>query len=91
MKMVVFCVKDRATDAFGSPMFLAAVGQAVRTFSDEINRASDDNQLYKHPDDFDLFELGTFETDDGSFDVFVPRLLTRGKDVALHLLAKGVN
>ena len=89
MKLFVFCVKDRATDMFGTPMFLQAVGQAIRSFSDEVNRADADNQLYKHPDDFDLYECGQFESDDGSFDVFIPRLLVRGKDVSTQV--KGVN
>ncbi|WNK13984.1 MAG: nonstructural protein [Microvirus sp.] len=88
MKLYIFCVKDRATDAFGTPMFMAATGQAVRSFSDEVNRAADDNQLNRHPDDFDLYEVGVFDTDDGSFDVFVPRLLTRGKDVSLNFIEK---
>lgn len=84
MKLYVFCVKDRATDAYGTPMFLQAAGQATRSFTDEVNRAGEDNQLFKHPDDFDLYELGVFDTDDGSFDCFVPRLMARGKDVSLN-------
>lgn len=86
MRLLCFCVKDRATDAFGNPMFMLATGQAVRSFSDEVNRAGDDNQLYQHPDDFDLYELGDFDTESGSFDCFVPRLLTRGKDVSLRFV-----
>ena len=88
MKLVICCVKDRATEAFGSPMFLQAIGQAVRSFTDEVNRVEKDNQLANHPDDFDLYELGCFDTDDGRFDVFVPRLLTRGKDVSLNFVEK---
>lgn len=88
MRLYVFCVKDRATDAFGTPMFLQATGQAVRAFTDEINRKVEDNQLFHHPDDFDLYELGEFDTDEGSFDVFVPRLLARGKDVSLTYVEK---
>ena len=85
MKMVIACVKDRATDAYGTPMFLVSVGQGMRSFSDEVNRESEENQLFRHPDDFDLYELGEYDTDSGSFDCFVPRLLARGKDISTKI------
>ena len=77
----VFIVKDRASDSFGIPMFLMAKGQAIRSFSDEVNRAAEDNQLYKHPDDFDLYFVGEFDSDSGEFDCDAPIVLVRGKDV----------
>lgn len=82
MKMYVFCVKDRAVDAFGNPMYAVAPGQALRSFTDEVNRAAEDNQLYRHPDDFDLYELGLFDTQLGVFECGVPRVVARGKDVS---------
>ncbi|QCQ85032.1 nonstructural protein [Blackfly microvirus SF02] len=88
MKLSIFVVKDRATDVFGQPMFLVSSGQAVRSFTDEINRQAEDNQLYRHPDDFDLYELGEFENEEGSFTTFAPRLVTRGKDVSLTFIGK---
>lgn len=81
MKMTIFCVKDRATDAFGTPMFMLATGQATRSFSDEINRKEAGNQLNMHPDDFDLYELGWFDSDSGEFQTYAPQLVVRGKDV----------
>lgn len=84
MRMFVFMVRDRATEVFGTPMFMVASGQAIRSFSDEVNRAAEDNQLYQHPDDFDLYECGEFETSTGEFDVYVPRVLMRGKDCSLN-------
>ncbi|WNK12997.1 MAG: nonstructural protein [Microvirus sp.] len=89
MNLVVLCVKDRASDAFGNPMFLVAPGQGVRSFGDEINRAAADNQLYQHPDDFDLYELGNFDTDTGLFESHAPLILVRGKD--LSHISQGVS
>jgi len=83
MILSIFCVKDRATNVFGQPMFMLSSGQATRSFSDEINNAQADNQLYKHPDDFDLYELGQFDNEAGDFEVFAPRLVCRGKDVSI--------
>lgn len=80
MKMIVCSIKDRAADAFGRPFYVPAVGVAIRSFQDEVNRAADDSQIYQHPDDFDLFELGTFNDDSGLFELFdTPKLLMLGK------------
>ena len=57
MKMVICSIRDSAADAYGRPFFLPSVGVAIRSFTDEVNRPSEDNQIYQHPEDFDLFEL----------------------------------
>lgn len=80
MILSVFTVRDRATDQFGTPMFMVNNGQAIRSFSDEINRADKDNQLFNHSEDFDLYRIGTFNTDSGEFDVGRPEQLVIGKD-----------
>jgi hypothetical protein len=82
MIMRIFCVRDRATDQYGNPMFLVSRGQAIRSFSDEINRAAADNQLYQHPEDFDLYELGSYNTDSGLFDTGVADMVCIGKNVS---------
>lgn len=81
MKLDIFCIRDRGTDQFGNPMFLINRGQALRSFSDEINRAADDNQLYKHFDDFDLYCLGSYDTDSGLFHTSTPEMIITGKSV----------
>jgi len=82
MKLILCTVKDRAADAFGRPMFVPSTGIAIRSFSDEINRASEDNQMYNHSDDFDLYELGEFDDNTGLFSLHEqPKLLTLGKQV----------
>jgi hypothetical protein len=80
MKMIVVSIKDRAADAYGRPFYVPSVGVAIRSFQDEVNRQSDDNQMYQHPDDFDLFHLGEFDDNTGLFTNFdVPALLMLGK------------
>jgi len=82
MKLTICTVKDRAADAYGRPMFVPSTGVAIRSFSDEINRQSDDNQMYNHSDDFDLYELGEFDDNTGLFTLHEqPKLLTLGKQV----------
>lgn len=71
MKTIVMAIKDRALAAFGRPLFFAAVGQGIRTFGDEINRVAPDNTMNAHPDDYDLWELGTFDDMTGEFELLV--------------------
>jgi len=85
MKLSLCSVKDRAADAYGRPMFVPSTGVAIRSFSDEINRSDADNQLYNHPDDFDLYEFGTFDDNTGQFELYEqPKLLSLGKQVKLQ-------
>lgn len=83
MILEMYCVKDRATDVFGTPMFLLASGQAIRSFGDEVNRSAVDNQLFQHPDDFDLFRLGTWDNVTGMFLPCAPELVVRGKELVV--------
>ncbi|WNK12898.1 MAG: nonstructural protein [Microvirus sp.] len=77
----VCVIRDRAIDAFGVPIFVAAIGQAVRSFTDEVNRKGEGNQMNMHPEDFDLYVLGTYNGDLGTFDAASPRQIAIGKDV----------
>jgi len=85
MKMVIVSILDTAAGAYGRPAYLASEGVAVRQFQDEVNRASDDNQLYKHPDDFQLYYLGTFDDNSGAFDLLAsPKMIARAKDIMIR-------
>ena len=84
MKRIVVAVRDRAADTFGSPFYVVAIGQAIRSFSDEVNRRADDNQLFQHPEDFDLYELGVFDDSTGLFETGVPRQAAVGKDLRVR-------
>ena len=80
MNMIVCSIKDRAADAYGRPFFVPAVGIAIRGFQDEVNRQDKDNQVFQHPDDSDLYELGFFDDSTGLFDTLdQPKLLMLGK------------
>lgn len=68
MRLFVLSVRDAKANSFGQPFFSTSLGQAERSFSDEVNRAAQDNILYLHPDDFELFHLGFFDTDSAEFE-----------------------
>jgi len=86
MKTQICAIKDRASDAFSQPMFMPSLGIAIRQFTDEINKADDNNQLYKHPDDFDLWHLGEYDDNGAKFELIEPVQLALGKQVKIQTI-----
>lgn len=84
-KMHIVAVWDRAADAFMNPFVVPSLGLAIRSFQDEINRPEGD--MFKHPDDFDLYHLGLFDQDTGTFEVEkgLPKQLSIGKQLSTKL------
>ena len=78
----ILSVKDRMADAYGRPIFVPSIGVAIRSFQDELNRAADDNTMYKHPDDHDLYHIGTFDDDTGKLTSIEPTQVAIGKQLA---------
>jgi len=83
MLLFIVSIKDRAADVFMRPFFVPHRNVAIRDFTDEVNRVAADNQLNKHPDDFDLYLLGQFDDNIGSCVSDEPVVLVRGKDVLI--------
>lgn len=59
MILYICAVRDRAVDAFGQPFFCKHQNEAVRSFTDEVNREG--SVFYAHPDDYDLYSIGTYD------------------------------
>lgn len=81
MILQIFAIRDSAAGSFGRPFFLPANGVATRSFMDEVNRPAQDNMMYQHPDDFELFHFGSFDDETGKFFIIEPQSIMRGKDV----------
>jgi hypothetical protein len=64
-----------------NPFYVVARGQAIRAFSDEVNRRPAETDLARHPEDFELYLLGEFDESGGRFTSHEPVSLIRGKDV----------
>ena len=54
----LFTIYDQKAQAYLPPFFMHQTGMALRVFSDCVN--SNDHQFGKHPADYTIFELGTF-------------------------------
>jgi hypothetical protein len=78
-------VHDKATGLFSRPVYVASPAQAIRSFSDEVNRKGDDNPLNRHPADYGLYQLGTFDDEAGTcHDLDRPLLLISGTHAHLE-------
>jgi hypothetical protein len=81
MLVHLVAVFDSATQAYMRPFHCQAVGQAMRSFLDEVNNASKESDLSRHPDDFALFKIGEFDDSSGLISSVGPVLLCRAKDL----------
>ena len=75
----IFVVFDSKAVAFLPPFFMPEAGQAVRVFSDMVN--DDSHAFGKHPEDYTLFEIGTFDDREGKL-LQLKQSITHGVGVA---------
>jgi len=81
MKVIV-CVKDTAARVFGTPFFVQAAAQAIRSLRDEVNSKDSQSDVNRHPSDFELYEIGVFNDDNGAIIPHeAPVLIARAKDL----------
>ena len=59
--MVVVSIYDAKAECYSRPNFVRSAGEAWRFFEQEVNRAADDNMMFLYPQDYTLFEIGTFD------------------------------
>lgn len=80
MNLILIAVKDTAIDAFLPGIHsVRARGEALRNFTDTVNDPNA-KQLHHHPEDFELWIVGTFDDQTGTI-TGTPERLARGKDV----------
>lgn len=78
-KLQIFTVRDSKAEAFMSPFFMQANGQAIRAFADSVNGQNE--QFSKHPEDYSLWHLGSYDEATGVITCLdVPVCLGKGVD-----------
>jgi len=82
MKTNIFSIFDEKAQAFTSPFFQPAVGQAMRAFNDLV--VDSKTTIYSHPEDFSLYHIGVFDDNDAQVESFPqPRLLARATEFSV--------
>ena len=82
--LTIVAVKDRAVDAYNRPFYVPTIGAAIRSFTDEVNR--NESEMQAHPEDYDLYDMGTFCDQTGTFlpaEGGIPRVISRAQDVII--------
>lgn len=65
MHYVIVAILDKKVDAFGRPFTARTDNEAVRIVAQEANRVAPDNMLNTNPEDFALYNIGTYEDETG--------------------------
>lgn len=79
MLLKVFAVYDLKACAFFQPFFSGQSGSAIRGFGDSVNDGK--SPFGAHPEDYQLFELGTFDDNVGTLTGLLPmKLLCSASD-----------
>lgn len=65
MQYIIVAIYDKAVENFGRPFVARTANEAIRTISQEVNRADTTNMLNTHPRDYDLYQLGTWDDETG--------------------------
>lgn len=81
MKVGIFSIKDNNAGEFNTPFFQPRVEHALRIFRTEVNRANEQNLMYLYPAEFELHQVGSFDTDTGSITAGEPIRLAGGEQV----------
>lgn len=70
MNSKAFTVYDGKAKTFSSPFFMITTGMALRAFEDLVNDPA--TMPSRHPEDFVLYECGTFDDQTGLMEFINP-------------------
>lgn len=73
MKKILIAVLDLGTECFATPFFVDHQIHATRQFIQECGNP--DSEISKHAKDYELWQLATFETDNGQITPDQQRIL----------------
>lgn len=82
MQYILCVIKDRSVEAYINLHCVRAEGQAIRQFQDAINDPQA-GSIHKHPDDYDLYRVGTYDDETGGVTREEHRKLADGKQLSI--------
>lgn len=81
----MFAVRDSKANAFLQPFFSSANGSAIRALADAVNDGK--SPIALHPEDYILYEVGTFDDNLGVIEPVSPiKLLAMAVDLAHQVI-----
>lgn len=79
MKIGVFSLHDVKANIFAQPFYSANPDTAKRAFANALMEGKGD--MVKFPEDFNLWHLGWFDDDAGTFEEFQPEQLATAAQI----------
>lgn len=79
MLMKMFCIYDRKSEAYHPPGCAHSAGHALRNYSDVFRNPA--TVFCTHPDDFQIYEIGTFDDATGVTTCIKPHLICTGTEL----------
>jgi len=73
--MKIYAIHDTRANTYSSLMALQTDAHAVRSFTQEVNRADNGNMLNQFPADFALHSIGEFNEENGHITPHNEKLL----------------
>ena len=73
MKTFVYCIYDEKAGAFLRPFFMPTMAAARRAVATLVN-GEDDHIFKTNPSDFTLFEIGSYDDNDGLITGYLNKL-----------------
>jgi len=77
MILHAYTVMDTKAQVYLAPFFLRSAGEAIRQFTDLVNS---DHPIGRHPADYNLFSIGSFNDQTGGFEEGIQTMLGNGLD-----------
>jgi len=81
MTLLICGIYDSAIQSYTAPLHFRSELEAVRAFTDAVRDPSPNNSFHKHPDDYELRLLATFDPASGVIIQLDTKPLIRGKDI----------
>jgi hypothetical protein len=81
MKLKIYSIYDSTAQAFGNPFYMHNDGMAIRAFQDMINSDKKENMVAAHPEQFTLFQVGTWDDKNAAIDTAEPKSIAIGVEL----------
>lgn len=65
---IIIAVRDSAVGRFAPPAAMPSASYAIRSFAQQVNTPDANSQLYNTPQDFELWQLATWNEETGLFE-----------------------
>lgn len=79
MKTNLYVIFDVKAKFYNKPFYLPNTATAIRTFTDLANDMNTD--IGKHPEDFILFEIGTYDDATATIESTEPHVIARAHEL----------